>query len=255
MGMIRTYAYPKVNIGLYIGQRTAEGYHSLISIFQKVYNICDEVSVSFEESENVSVEVSGLEKCALETDNTCCKAAKLFMEKSGLTGNVRIDVIKGIPDRAGLGGGSSDAASVLLALQELAGNCLSDEDLHKCALAVGSDVPFFMYGCDAAVVSGRGETVVPIKARTDLKFSLIRSFIPKPGTGQAYAVLDSLGVREILPSADYLLDMYKRPVSQWAFENDFEKINSRPGGVEEGNGRLYLSGAGNMWYLVQDSSD
>ena len=126
------------------------------------------------------------------------------------------------------------------------------KELSECALAVGSDVPFFLCKSDAAVVSGCGDIVVPIEARTDLKFCLIRSLQPKAGTAQAYAMLDRMGTRTVLPSENYLLSMYRKPVCEWAFENDFEKINTAPEGVDAGKGKLYLSGAGNMWYLVTD---
>ena len=249
---LRTKAYPKVNIGLYIGRKTEEGFHDLVSIFQKIDCVCDDILVRFEKAQNTTITVRGLEDCADSRNNTCYEAARLFLEKSGIHADILIDIEKRIPVKAGIGGGSSDAASVLLALQELAGKPLSDKDLMECAATTGSDVPFFMQKSKAAFVSGRGEIIHPIRAREDLKFRLYSSEVPKEGTGKAYATLDAAGLRTQLPTEEELVNMYNRPVDQWAFENDFEILSRKPSGVDEKQGRLYMSGSGNTWYLVTD---
>ena len=252
---LKTRAYPKVNIGLYIGRKTEQGFHNLVSIFQKIDCVYDDIAVSLEKAERTSISVVGLEDCADSEKNTCFDAARLFLEKSGFSAKICIRVEKRIPVKAGIGGGSSDAASVLLALQELAGKPLTEKDLMDCAAAVGSDVPFFMQDSRAAFVSGRGEVIHPIKARTDLNFRLYRSSVPKEGTAKAYSILDASGLREELPSEEELVDMYNRPVKDWCFENDFERLSRKPGGVDEKEGRLYMSGAGDTWYLVTDNSN
>ena len=249
---LRTKAYPKVNIGLYIGRKTEEGFHNLASIFQKIDCVCDDILVRFEKAQKTTITVHGLEDCADSQKNTCYEASRLFLEKSGITAEVFINIEKRIPVKAGIGGGSSDAASVLLALQELAGKPLSTKELMDCAARTGSDVPFFMQESSAAFVSGRGEIIHPIKAREDLKFSLYRSEVPKEGTGSAYAKLDARGLRDKLPTEEELVIMYNRPVEQWAFENDFEILSRKPDGVDPRQGKLYMSGAGNTWYLVTD---
>ena len=249
---LRTKAYPKVNIGLYIGRKTEDGFHNLASIFHKIDCVCDDILVRFEKAEKTTITVQGLEECADSKKNTCYEAARLFLEKSGIKAEISINIEKRIPVKAGIGGGSSDAASVLLALQKLAGNPLSSKDLMDCAAATGSDVPFFMQESKAAFVSGRGEVIRPIKTREDLKFSLYTSEVPKEGTGKAYATLDAKGLREKLPTKEELVNMYNRPVGQWDFENDFEILSKKPAGVDEKHGRLYMSGAGNTWYLVTD---
>jgi len=249
---LRAKAYPKINIGLYIGRKTEEGFHNLASIFQKIDCVWDDILVRFEKAEKTTITVHGLEDCADSQKNTCYEAARLFLQKSGITADVLINIEKRIPVKAGIGGGSSDAASVLLALQELAGKPLSSKDLMNCAATTGSDVPFFMQESRAAFVSGRGEIIHPIKAREDLKFRLYSSDVPKEGTGKAYATLDAKGLRDRLPTEEELVAMYNRPVGQWAFENDFEILSRKPKGVEAQDGRLYMSGSGNTWYLVTD---
>lgn len=244
-------AYPKVNIGLYIGAKRPDGYHSLASIFQKIHSVYDTVSVSFEKGGETVIEVEGLEKYAPVQKTTCYKAALEFLKAASVTGRVRIRVEKHIPVQSGLGGGSSDGAAVIEALTELTGVCLSEKQLLNVSLAVGSDVPFFTSGCEAAFVSGRGEIVMPVEAREDLAFELLFPGSLKVSTPQAYSELDRLGTRSVLPSGEDLVRMYRLPVGDWAFENDFEKVNPRPETEVSGDEKLYLSGSGSSWFKVR----
>ena len=244
-------AYPKVNIGLYIGTKRPDGYHTLSSIFQKVHSVYDAVSVSFKEDSETAIEVEGLEKYAPQDKTTCYRAAMEFLNAASLTGRVRISVEKHIPVQSGLGGGSSDGAAVIEALRALTGVCLSEKQMLDISLAVGSDVPFFTSGCEAAFVSGRGEIVVPVEARKDLEFELLFPGSLKVSTPQAYSQLDRLGIRKALPSKEDLVRMYRLPVKDWAFENDFEKVNQRPETEVCKGEKLYLSGSGSSWFKVR----
>ncbi len=244
-------AYPKVNIGLYIGAKRKDGFHCLASVFQKVHSVYDTVNVSFEIDTKTTVEVEGLEAYAPQQETTCYKAAMEFLRAASVTGRVHIKVEKNIPVQSGLGGGSSDGAAVIKALAELTGVNLSEQQLLSVALSVGSDVPFFTSGCEAAFVSGRGEIVVPIEARKDLAFEFIFPQRLKVSTPQAYSELDRLGVRSNLPSKEDLVSMYGLPVRDWAFENDFEKVNPRPGTELFEGEKLYLSGSGSSWFKVR----
>lgn len=236
-------AYPKVNIGLYIGKKRADGYHSLCSIFQKAHELYDEITVSYEESSTVSVSVSGLDV----KDNTMVKAVKLWLEKTDRKASVSIRIVKNIPMKAGLGGGSSDAASVLLALNRM-NTLLTEEQLMEVGLEVGSDVPFFVKNCEAAYVTGRGEAVKPIIARK-LQFELFDSGFSKPSTGEAYSKLDGIGLCEKLPAEDELVSMYNSDVNNWNFENSFSALYpSIPAGS-------FLTGSGSWCFRVKTVSD
>jgi len=118
-------------------------------------------------------------------ENLAVRAARMFFEKTKVESGVFIELKKRIPHGAGLGGGSSDAASTLLALNELFETELPREALAKMAEAIGSDVPFFIFR-SAAICKGRGELVTPVKLRQSLSFVLL-----KPGfavsTPWAYA--------------------------------------------------------------------
>ena len=248
---VRIKAYPKVNIGLYIGQKRADGFHALSSIFQKVFSFHDLVSVRFENSSETGIRVRGLEQFATQEKTTCYMAAEAFLKETALTGNVLIEVEKHIPVQSGLGGGSSDGAAVIEALKSITEASLSERQLLDISLAAGSDVPFFTSGFEAAFVSGRGEIVHPVTARKDLVFEFVFPGDSKVSTPLAYAELDRLGIREELPSEERLVAMYNLPVRDWEFENDFEKINTRPEtGLESGE-KLYLSGSGSSWFKVR----
>ncbi len=248
---IRVKAYPKVNIGLYIGTKRPDGFHSLSSIFQKVFSFYDVVSVSFEPSDETLIQVRGLEQYAIQEKTTCYKAAFEFLRTTSMKGIVGINVEKHIPVQSGLGGGSSDGAAVIEALLKLTSTSITEKQLLEISLAVGSDVPFFTSGFEAAFVSGRGETVKPIEARKDLAFEFVFPENSKVSTPLAYAQLDELGIRQSLPSEDELVEMYNRPVADWSFENDFEKVNIRPQtSLKEGE-KLFLSGSGSSWFKVR----
>ena len=243
---LRTVAYPKVNIGLYIGKKRADGYHSLISIFHIVEDkkYFDEIDIKIDDSKDLKIEICGLDEIADSKNNTVFKACSLFFAKTGIRADVHINVKKGIPSLAGLGGGSSDAGAVLLVLNSYYGR-LNKEELNSLALEIGSDVPFFVSGCQCAVVEGRGEIITPIKPRNDLVFKLVGTDFKKVGTGFAYEQLDRRSVISKLPLKNRLIEMYYKPVSEWTFYNDFHNLYK----IEE---NLFLTGSGAYCFSVEE---
>lgn len=157
---IEILAPAKLNLCLTITGLRPDGYHELISVFAPV-SLYDIVKIE-EANSGINLYWSGRD---LEdnTDNLVYKAALYFFEKTGINKGVRITVSKNIPVSSGLGGGSSDAASTLKALNRLWGNPLSRDELEKLALALGADVPFFILQ-KPAVARGIGEILEPIKA-------------------------------------------------------------------------------------------
>ncbi|MFA4948746.1 MAG: 4-(cytidine 5'-diphospho)-2-C-methyl-D-erythritol kinase [Candidatus Krumholzibacteriia bacterium] len=151
--MIRAFAAAKINLYLDVLRRREDGYHDIETFYQPV-SLWDELTL---EKTPAGIEVKGDDpSIPWNEDNLCHRAARLILESSGAKGGVRISVAKGIPSGAGLGGGSSDAAATLLAMNELFRCGFSNEELQKLSLALGSDVPFFIFG-RSAVGRGRGE--------------------------------------------------------------------------------------------------
>lgn len=144
----------KINLGLRILGRREDGYHDISSIFQEV-SLCDVLDISAGPGEGrIHLECSG--DLPEGQDNLAWKAARLFLDMTGEKLDVSIGLEKRIPVKAGLGGGSSDAACVLRGLALLTGK--GGAGLHAAAAELGSDVPFFITG-GTAIVEGRGELV------------------------------------------------------------------------------------------------
>ena len=151
--MIKALAAAKINLYLDVLRRREDGYHDIETFYQPV-SLWDELTY---EKTPAGIELEGDDpSIPWNEDNLCHRAARLILESSGTRGGVRIGVSKGIPPGAGLGGGSSDAAATLLAINELYQCGFSNEELQKLSLALGSDVPFFIFG-RSAVGRGRGE--------------------------------------------------------------------------------------------------
>lgn len=149
-------AYAKLNLHLAVGMKRADGYHDIFSIMEKI-SLWDTLHIE-------PLDLNGLELTVLPNefdvsagqDNTIYHAYELFCEAIGEPIGLEVTLEKRIPSQSGLGGGSSDAAALLLYLNNAAQNKLSPQRLRKIAAAVGSDVPFFLED-DGAVVRGRGE--------------------------------------------------------------------------------------------------
>src|SRR5579872_413219 len=153
----RIRAYAKLNLGLRVLYKRPDGYHELRTVFQTI-SLADALEISFEPGKSTRIEMEGTPDIP---DNLAERAARLVMDAGLKHGTVRLKLRKNIPAGAGLGGGSSDAASVLLALPVLAGLRLSMDQLTGFAVKLGSDVPFFLYG-GTALGLGRGEELYPL---------------------------------------------------------------------------------------------
>lgn len=159
--MITLRAPAKINLYLNILGARSDGYHEIESVFHAI-SLCDNVSLEVSDTLQVFLTSDEVDR----DDNSALQAyhalARFMMYRGVRLEPVRIAIEKRIPVRAGLGGGSSDAAAVLCGLNKLFGLGLAREDLARVAIDVGSDVPFFLYG-GACLVSGRGERIMPLQ--------------------------------------------------------------------------------------------
>ena len=153
----RVSAFAKINHGLRVLYRRPDGYHELRTVFQTI-SLADTLDISWTPGRATAVTVSGTPEIA---DNIAARAAHLLLEHLRLHGKVQIGLTKKIPSGAGLGGGSSDAAAMLLALPVLAGRRVAIDRLQALAAQLGSDVPFFLCG-GRALGLGRGEELYPL---------------------------------------------------------------------------------------------
>jgi 4-diphosphocytidyl-2-C-methyl-D-erythritol kinase len=179
----RVRALAKINLDLRVLGKRPDGYHELRTIFQTI-SLADRMEISFTPARASSVE---LEERTAIPDNLAARAARLLMEACGIRGRVRIALDKRIPMGAGLGGGSSDAAAVLLALPALAGKALDLSRLCEIGQQLGSDVPFFLLG-GTAVGIGRGTELFPLPDRPSSPGLLVTPDL-HVSTAEAYALL------------------------------------------------------------------
>ena len=150
----------KVNLFLKITGQRSDGYHELLTVFVPVA-LYDKLTIS-KSDKGLEVYCSG-RGLPKNQNNLVSRAAISFFEKTGIKKGVKITLIKNIPISSGLGGGSSDAATTLKALNHLWPNALSKEDLEKLALSLGADVPFFLLQ-KPAIARGIGEILQPIES-------------------------------------------------------------------------------------------
>jgi 4-diphosphocytidyl-2-C-methyl-D-erythritol kinase len=166
---LRLKSPAKVNLRLEILKRREDGYHELRTVLQKI-NLCDTLSVSLEKGRGISITTDhpGLPS---GKKNLVYQAVQMVLNKSGYKGGVHIDIRKEIPLGAGLGGGSSNAAATLEALNQLLEIGLSVRELTKIGVDIGADVPFFLSE-GAAVATGIGERLKKIEL-PDLWYVLV----------------------------------------------------------------------------------
>jgi 4-diphosphocytidyl-2-C-methyl-D-erythritol kinase len=183
---VRALAPAKVNLWLRVFGRDSKGYHAIESLFL-LLSLADEITV---ERGAPGVRLVGAPPELGPIDqNLAVRAARWFIAAARTEGGITITMTKRIPWSAGLGGGSSDAAATLAALNRLFGDRLPAGDLLEIGSGLGSDVPFFLSGASLALGWGRGERLLPLPA-LPARPALV---VPPPSpvrTADAYAWLD-----------------------------------------------------------------
>ena len=185
MGIMPVPSYAKINLYLKIGQKLSSGYHKIQSVMQRI-EISDNITVEPFSEDRVIVECTNKE---LENENNLAyKAAMLLKKKYKVKEGARIYIEKNVPLEAGLGGGSSDAATALLQLNKLWSLRLKENQLIDYASQLGADVPFFL-GDNAALVEGIGDKIKRIKKSFSINIVLINPGF-RVSTKWAYSAFD-----------------------------------------------------------------
>jgi 4-diphosphocytidyl-2-C-methyl-D-erythritol kinase len=162
-------AFAKLNLFLHVLGRRKDGYHEIRSLMVTI-GLAD--TLQFRKTPSGAVLRCDSPEVPLGKDNLCLAAARSLMEHADYSGGVEIILSKRIPIAAGLGGGSSDAACTLVALNELWQLRLSLETLETLAGGIGSDVPFFIRG-GAQLAEGRGEKLTRLESAPELWFVIL----------------------------------------------------------------------------------
>ncbi len=237
--MLKVRCAAKVNLCLVILHRRPDGYHDLSSLMTAV-SLWDELQITPSEQFQLT-DASGK---VLDEHNTVWRAATLFAKEMGKPLSLAVQLRKSIPSQAGLGGGSSDGAAMLLTLRRLWGLRTPWQKLVPLAARIGADVPFFLVPTGAAIVGGIGEKLTPVRL-PPLWLVLAKPEESMP-TKDAFALWDAQPVRL---DADPALLAEALCRKDWATvrrhaQNAFEPLVAKVvPSVIELKQRLLLSGA------------
>jgi 4-diphosphocytidyl-2-C-methyl-D-erythritol kinase len=160
----------KINLHLAVGDLLDSGHHELKTVFHAV-SLVDEVTVRNADLLSLEITGEGADQLPLDERNLAWQAAELMAEHVGRAPDVSISIDKSIPVAGGMGGGSADAAAVLVALNSLWELGVARRDLHTLAAKLGSDVPFALHG-GTALGTGRGEELATVLARNTFHWVL-----------------------------------------------------------------------------------
>lgn len=189
MRAVKETAYAKVNLHLECINRRDDGFHDIRSVMHSL-SLCDEVTVMLQgrDKSNIRVQVDGNPRLPIDKKNLVYSAAELFLTRMAIRADVLIRLDKRIPVAAGLGGGSSDAAATLRALNRLFDKPCTERALLALAAELGSDVPYCLLG-GTALCEGRGERITRLDSSLDLHavIAIADEYVSTP---QAYAALD-----------------------------------------------------------------
>jgi 4-diphosphocytidyl-2-C-methyl-D-erythritol kinase len=238
------HANAKVNIGLHILGRRADGYHLMETLYYPVPEIADVLALTPGAGEGCTVRMEGLDEDLPLADNLCWKAWRVMAERFRPVDNaVAISVRKGIPAGAGLGGGSSDAAAVLKGLRTLWALPVTDAALAAIGEGLGADVPFFVYN---RPMYATGIGTVFEEFPLDLAAMGLRVVVrPLPVHSSTPAAFKGLDLNR-LPSSVPLKELLQQPVAAWqgTVRNDLEmSVVPRIPAVGEAIAALQAEGA------------
>jgi len=161
-------SYAKLNLGLIVRSKRKDGYHNLETLFERI-SLADKIILKFRRDNCIRI-ICNDPQVPQDQRNLAYKAALLLQDRFQVDKGVDIRIVKRIPVGAGLGGGSSNAATVFLGLNKLWELNLSLKVLAKLAGEIGSDVAFFIYKCSFAQGLGRGERIKPLENLENLRF-------------------------------------------------------------------------------------
>jgi 4-diphosphocytidyl-2-C-methyl-D-erythritol kinase len=251
----RLRAYAKVNLGLRVLYKRPDKYHELRTVFQTI-SLADVLEISFTPAKVTRIEMEGTPEIA---DNLAERAARLTLDAMGRQGSVRLTLRKNVPAGAGLGGGSSDAAAVLLALPVLVGGSIPIDRLSQLATALGSDVPFFLHG-GTALGMGRGEELYPLPDYPATRALLIASGIHS-STADAYRDLSPTLTTDTLQNKLSTFQRGTWEIGKSSIINDFEGVvvarHPELSGIRErlrraGASRVAMTGSGSAIFGIFD---
>lgn len=223
LSSITVHSFAKVNYTLDVLSPCSDGYHGIASVMQAI-SLADIIRITRTDTGSISIECSNAIVPA-DSTNLAWRAAEAALQEAGVSAGLHIQIEKQLPSQAGLGGGSSNAAYTLLAVNRLLGLNIPPDRLKVLASSLGSDVPFFLTGGTAAA-RGRGEILTPLPDGPPLWFVIVKPD-QNVSTGWAYGALDAISDRLSARATRKLEDILAggdvdRIISRMT--NDFEQV-------------------------------
>lgn len=252
----------KLNLFLDITGKRHDGYH-LVNMVMQTVSLYDEVTVALDDSDGIRIQCSDKSIPCDET-NTAYRAAASFLSRlEGEKPGVSIRIKKRIPSQAGMAGGSTDAAAVLYALNELTEAGMEKDELAELAEETGTDVPFCVYG-GTMTAGGIGTILSPLPDMPDCSIVIVKPELAV-STAEAYARSDALGYDKTVSSDDTVNAICNGSLSELgnSLYNKFEELS----GLEEitsikqmmescGTCGALMTGSGSAVYgLFEDRDD
>lgn len=246
--MIKLLSPAKINLFLRVLGKRPDGYHELASLFQAV-DLCDTLECSLGNEDRLTCSHPTL---PVDSSNLILKAADLYRRKTGLNCGLHVHLDKKIPIQGGLGGGSSNAATTLWALNVLNNNLVPTKDLIAWSSEIGSDISFF-FSTGTAYCTGKGEQIQNHPPLVERQFWIVK---PPQGTStpQVYKCLDlkKLVLRDPLialesfltPDPHYFNDLEE---AAYTVMPDLREIKTQ---LEKGGFQAILSGSGSSFFCV-----
>jgi len=258
----------KLNLRLKITGRRPDGYHNLVSIMAPV-SLFDRIELQITSRNLITISCEGFSAPA-DKENLACRAAQAFFAKTGIDHGLSIKLTKNIPVAAGLGGGSSDAACVLKALNQIWSCPLSAKELAELALGLGADVPFFLIE-KPCIVRGIGEILEPIEKWPKLWYIIVTPPI-RVSTAWVYgnlnwSPLEGTGELELTKDEyQFIIANLKKKVFVIArvLDNDLERVTAshfpaiediKKTLMDSGSDGVLMSGSGPSVFGVFGSKD
>lgn len=228
---IKVKAYAKINLLLDIINRRTDGYHDLFMIMQSI-GLYDTVTVRETKSKKITI-TCNIDDIPLDEKNIAHKAASAFYKETKIKNKgINIDIVKRIPHAAGLAGGSADGAGVLVALNELYGTGLTEDELCSIGVKIGADVPFCIKG-GTLLAQGIGDVLNKVKPLRKC-FILIAKPDCGVNTGFAYSQFDEYGKSHTPDKLGMLCALQNRDLNEICgkMENVFEQFIDVPNKVD-----------------------
>lgn len=248
--MLTLFSPAKINLFLRIGAKRPDGYHNLSSLFQTV-SLGDTLTIELHAHDQLTCTDPEL---PTDTSNLVLKATELFRQKTGLNLFFKLHLLKRVPTQAGLGGGSSNAATTLWGCNLLAKTDLSVQTLQQWGAELGSDVPFF-FSQGTAHCTGRGEFVAPVPPLPSRPLWIIK---PPYGlsTREVYQRYEPTAIVTEQSAKDELMHFLAGTLPPFndleapAFELKSELENLKKRLMEMGFETVLMSGSGSAFFCL-----